>query len=693
MAQRDSYTPVPGREDSVDTPTQEMRDLQHIKDKNDSSTRSDAVASESKPARDSRMSRLGVIQQDSWIFEVAAFLFSLACFIALVILLVVYDGKPAPSLPYSINLNAVIAILGTAIWSSLLFATAAFVSQCKWTHLFTTPRNLHDIQRIDDASRGPLGSIRLLCSGTGKSFASLGAIIIILAIVFDPFLQQIVSYPLLEVSSSLTASTRQALWMSPFLDGGDIIKAVNKGLNTESFSRVPYCPSGNCTWAPFVSAGWCSSCEDATSQIKASPCDIDWNMDHYEPNETKQFNCSVTIASTLPFDLGVSVTRSTDDQGHEGNQLLNLTYANTGFYLSYSPVLKNWIRLKDGHMFNGVWNLFFVFDFWTNLDYADLADTDNPAKNSIAQQCVLTPCLRNYSLQVRNTVARLTTLSTQMQSFYYNESAGRAYFVNSPESWPPRPPQQLEDYNAINPTLFSDAGWRGGLWWVDNYTTMFDWNTEGSYMYKWPSAMNDSLMGSSSVYRYNNCSSSWRPGDATNGGRGNGPNSTNFGYTLIAYAGTPEDILQRIAEALTSYNLDLYYLNDTQAGHVMSPQLHVHVRWAWITMPVIMMATGIAFTILILWTQSPHKVRLWKTSSFVFLHHGPSRGGEDGGVGFSKIQSASAMDELAKRTVAHFETDPGESASTPNGQENERSTPKLPEIQNIHQGLAVQWPV
>ncbi len=195
MSARESYTPVSGRDNAIDPTKEATRDLHFVEGENDSFSKSAAVSSESKSAWDSRLSRLEVIQQDSWVLEVTAFLFSLACFAALVIILLVYNDKPAPSLPYSVNLNAVIAVLGTAIRSSLLFATAAFVSQCKWTHLFTASRNLHDVQRIDDASRGPLGSIRLLCSGTAKSITSLGAVIIILAIfVSSPYLRKAVSF-------------------------------------------------------------------------------------------------------------------------------------------------------------------------------------------------------------------------------------------------------------------------------------------------------------------------------------------------------------------------------------------------------------------------------------------------------------------------------------------------------------------
>ncbi len=457
----------------------------------------------------------------------------------------------------------------------------------------------------------------------------------------------------------------------------------------ESSSRNPYCPTGNCTWAPFISAGWCSSCEDVTSQIKVAPCKVDWNPNNYELNETKHLNCTASIASGLPIDLNVSVTYSNDEE-HKGYQLLSMNFDYAGFYLSYSPAMKPWSTSSGGKIFNGIWNPLLVFNFWTNFNYAG---DEDPTQNLMAQQCMLTPCLRNYSLQVRGGQSELTTLSTQMQSFYFNESADLAFFIKNPESWPPSPPQDLEDYTLVNPTLFIGEGWRGGAWEVNNFTTLFNWpDQEGSYVYNWPRTINDALVGSSPYYISHNMSSSWKPGDSFTSGLGQGANSTNFGYTLISEAGTPEKILESIADALTSLNLNLYYLNDTHNGHVFSPQVHVHVRWAWIAMPAIMMGTGIAFTILILRTQSPRKIKLWKTSSFVFLHHGLSGGG-GGDPDFNEIQSASTMDELAKRTSAHFETDPTQSEPLLKAQNDDQGTPKLPLMQNMHQGFAVQWPV
>ena len=54
---------------------------------------------------------------------------------------------------------------------------------------------LYDLQLFDDASRGPVGSLRLLWTVKLQALvASCGAILTVLALAVDPFTQQILSF-------------------------------------------------------------------------------------------------------------------------------------------------------------------------------------------------------------------------------------------------------------------------------------------------------------------------------------------------------------------------------------------------------------------------------------------------------------------------------------------------------------------
>lgn len=72
---------------------------------------------------------------------------------------------------------------------------------------------------MDDAARGPLGSVTMLFSWTTMSLCSVGAIIVIVALTFDPFIQQVVNYPLQDVGVTSVTDTLCSLWPAMFLSG------------------------------------------------------------------------------------------------------------------------------------------------------------------------------------------------------------------------------------------------------------------------------------------------------------------------------------------------------------------------------------------------------------------------------------------------------------------------------------------
>ena len=66
----------------------------------------------------------------SWLWETISCVAVLALSCAIIAVLVVYDNRPLPQLPFSVSLNAVISVLATALKGSLLIPTGA----CKYIH-------------------------------------------------------------------------------------------------------------------------------------------------------------------------------------------------------------------------------------------------------------------------------------------------------------------------------------------------------------------------------------------------------------------------------------------------------------------------------------------------------------------------------------------------------------------------------
>jgi hypothetical protein len=98
-----------------------------------------------------------------WVMEVlsmGASIFFLGC---LAVLLWLFDGQPIWDY-YSLTLNTVVAILSTAAKAAILLPVANCIGQWKWILFSGPPRRLFDFERIDEATRGPMGSVKLLFS-------------------------------------------------------------------------------------------------------------------------------------------------------------------------------------------------------------------------------------------------------------------------------------------------------------------------------------------------------------------------------------------------------------------------------------------------------------------------------------------------------------------------------------------------
>lgn len=116
----------------------------------------------------------------TWFLEIAATLFSITCLIRICGILIAYDQESRPELYHGLSLNAIISVLATGCKSSLIFVIGEAMGQLKWGWFYAMPQKLIDIQTLDSAGRGPIGSIAILFQETRRSLASFGAVVIIL---------------------------------------------------------------------------------------------------------------------------------------------------------------------------------------------------------------------------------------------------------------------------------------------------------------------------------------------------------------------------------------------------------------------------------------------------------------------------------------------------------------------------------
>jgi hypothetical protein len=280
--------------------------------------------------------------------------FSIVCLVALVFVVSLYSGGPIPKLGSGLTLNAIISVLSTASRASLVFVVSATIGQLKWCWLKRSDRKIHDVQTMDDASRGPLGALGVLASWTGGSLAALGGIITSLMIAFGPFLQQVVEYPPRnEPQPDANVSAPQNLAYthhlrptddveatSPWERNLELLHVLEAGVwsSPKPFDQEPIRSTGRCSSDSFLSVGWCSKCESRSSSATISNCRID---DIAQRKGNLSEYCVLDLGNGAKFSLLRNLVVGLEENNHtrlEANYtsevIWPLSYGNSGSVLS-----------------------------------------------------------------------------------------------------------------------------------------------------------------------------------------------------------------------------------------------------------------------------------------------------------------------------------------------------------------------
>ena len=138
----------------------------------------------------------GSILGTFWLWEILACAFSFISIVALIGLLKHEDQRPLNEWTVRITPNAIVSFIAALTKSSFLVVVTEILGQLKWLHFHKSPRNLSDLSLFDQASRGPWGSIKLLLLKNGKTVtASCAAVVVLLALLVDPFVQLVITFP------------------------------------------------------------------------------------------------------------------------------------------------------------------------------------------------------------------------------------------------------------------------------------------------------------------------------------------------------------------------------------------------------------------------------------------------------------------------------------------------------------------
>ncbi|KAI1264828.1 hypothetical protein F5Y18DRAFT_68359 [Xylariaceae sp. FL1019] len=301
----------------------------------------------------------------SWMFEIASEIFSAATLLALIILLTKLDGRPLSTWTIAVSPNAVIAVLSIATRASLVYALGQVISQLKWLHLLRKPDSLADLQHYDDASRGPLGAVRIFWTVRSSFFVTyIACLAVLLSLAFEPFSQQLLHYAERKITvagvQSSVSYCKAYDYGAEGVDGASnvIIRPRDNGMTAAVVNGIygvakdpPFvCSGASCSYPNFTTFGVCSECLDVTSTTSK-----------------KQLNISFGEAWTITTPNNLSMQASAFVDAHSGfghttinstSKVLNSEFAGLGMPMNTSIIrfldnndttIENWLDAMEAY--------------------------------------------------------------------------------------------------------------------------------------------------------------------------------------------------------------------------------------------------------------------------------------------------------------------------------------------------------
>lgn len=593
------------------------------------------------------------VRGDGWAMEIIAATCSLCCFVAIIAVLKAYDGQRSPSLPFSITLNAIISILSTTAKSSIMFGITAAIGQAKWDRFSSGGRYrpLLDLEYIDQASRGPLGSFRILFTTAGRSISSVGAIVTLLMLAVDPFVQQILLYQQEPTSvSSELAWTEQVLAPTIFSNHSDPVYfgMFNSALwNDEiSYERRAHCPTLNCTYPPFQSMGLCvttrqvpldqvsfggKACEMTYSNTTSGRVvfgDVS-NAMITSFNSTKLSDrCSVSFWGANTPSLPIRITSAASNGTAQGwNFPLDFT-GPMGFDL-------------DGHHdILGVRNPLIALGRISWSSPALVGGRSLSLQFNRAEQAVIAFCAGDYETIVSqgNTSTSRASMSSPSGFSYYDSTTvlgPNATCWTSGSDKPTFPRAEVKQsvngryISKVSPLSFCTDNW--------------GWGTDIS-----------SRLTSNSHFGM----------DFESSGLQSGVSTTGRWFFTGSSGVTNQDALRQIqVRGLTSVSRSMTaslnalfrkYSSDRIVGFYTEYDTVVRVQWPWLTLPVAVEVLGFIF---LLWValRSSRPGRPWKGSILATLFHGLNPSGKV----TDDLDAITSMEQEAMKTMVKLEASDG----------------------------------
>ncbi|KAF4545037.1 uncharacterized protein LTHEOB_5448 [Lasiodiplodia theobromae] len=539
-----------------------------------------------------------------WLTEILAYFVSLIALAAIIITLATHDGHPLPDWPFRISINALISVFAVILKATMMIPVAEAVSQLKWSW-YREARPLHDIARFDHASRGLWGSLKFIRYLHVQNMATLGAIITVLAVASDPFIQQVIRYhncPQEEAGESAFMPrtnnyTLEGAHVGAGLSSLDLPMqaAIYQGAY-DSFQNIePACETGNCTYPEYRTIGMCSSCEDYSSAINKSCITVSSQLQ----------TCNWTLPSGVQLTLPYPVTMK---MGSGENSSYGSTWNETALVAT---------------------------EILTFLDPLTGSASNLSTFRTAAYKCSLSPCVRTYRLNVTQGVAHETLIDQQLAKRSAPDIPWSSYAAT------PMPCLINGTYHDAAEFAQRNATNMWETWGVLPGNTSAAWlPKECLFAYASTLGAQEFLPGFLSGY----VASAAEVDSSDPAWLGQLYNDAN---TSLARAAA---LWESMADSMTA---NMRRNGDTSnsepaRGVALRTVTCVSVRWPWLAYPVVLLAlTGVFLVATIVESVARSRGRIWKGNPLALLFHGLD--GEEVAKYREEVTSEGRMEEVAKR--------------------------------------------
>ncbi|KAI1078724.1 hypothetical protein F5B20DRAFT_201562 [Whalleya microplaca] len=534
-----------------------------------------------------------------WKWEVGACFLSLASIASVIAVLYVENDKPLDQWAWSIGPTAVVAFITTIAKSSMLLAVSEVLGQLKWLHFYGETNPLTDLGVFDAAGRGPWGAAELLLRKNVKALlASLAAVVTIAALLIDPFMQLVFTFPALSRYESdvygffnqtqlydpngNTYDSHMTAFAASSVDA-QMQAAVIRAVSEHSNSPAATCSTGNCTWPQVTTLGICAQCTDITQQVNTS-CPGPTTANH------GQYQCDYGMPSGRNLSgFGFKAGATGDFFPTRWNSSATSASASTSGNSSAAAALTyiEAVQLKE------------------NYDYGT-ADISSVLRAPTAWTCMFVLCAKTYEIlsmtngevsvsePVEDLLIRtdnITQVDAPIGGGLSGLSTIQGLRVNSSSS--------STSTHFINSADFANLG---------NYLTeLFStgWGARG--------------FGASN-----------RIAQAT---------APNLGWAL-SEAENLNQTVRNIAESMTEIIRNSR--NSTAiAGQAFRTRTYIEVQWGWVALPLTLTILSLLLIMLMVIRTNRSDLPLWKNSSIALLFHRVDGWAPEG----EALQSPSALEK------------------------------------------------